>query len=163
MIKGKNTPGARRLNGKKLFGYAKGQAEQRKKVWGKVVPSPKVNMSNMKSNILGKFKPKKIPPSLNVKFSGKSELNKDYISFTPKSRDIERDTSLDFKLNPKKNGFKQKYTFGDKKQFSKGFFPKTGKNKNLSVLSKKCRAKSKWRRKKRQDARDDEAAAKGQH
>lgn len=97
-----------------------------------------MNISSLKTNFLGKFKAKRPHLNLNLKNASKMETNKDYINFTPKSRDMDRDTSLEFKAGLKK-GYKPKYKLGDRKGFSGGIGAKGGKSKNLSVMSKKCR------------------------
>lgn len=93
--------------------------------------------SKAKKLKLGKFKTR-LQINVMSKQPTKNEPSKDYINFTPKSQDIERDTSLEgrrfSKISAKKNG-----KFGERKQYLGVFGSKQGKLKNISMQRGKGR------------------------
>jgi hypothetical protein len=103
-----------------------------------MINSPKVAFSNLKGNVFSKFKlKKKLQINPGIKYLQKTEKNHDILSFTPKSRDVKKNTSLDYKTNPKKIINKQKFKKQDKKLFSGGMKTKITMKKNISNLLKK--------------------------
>ena len=102
-----------------------------------MISSPKVTFSNLKGNVFSKFKlKKKLQINPGTKYLQKSDKNHDHLNFTPKNRDGKKNTSLDYKTNPKKIN-KQKFKKQDKKLFSGGMKSKISMKKNISNLLKK--------------------------
>jgi hypothetical protein len=96
-----------------------------------------VGLSNLKGNKFSKFKlKKKLQINPINKYHQKSEKNNDDHHFTPKSRDVKKNTSLDYKTNPKKLLIKQTSKKLENKLFSSGLNSRW-KKKNISVLSRK--------------------------